>query len=859
MGNLQGWGGPLPQGYIDDQADLQVKILERMRAFGMTPVLPAFAGFVPQAVKDKFPGASITRLGNWGRFSQAFCCVHLLDPQDPLFRQIGQAFVEEMRQAWGKDSVGYYSADTFNEQSPPSNEPDYLRNASRGVYEAMQAGDDSAVWIQQAWLFYSDQAFWQPAQIQALLEGVPRERLVMLDLFAEVFPLWNRTEAFQGVPFIWCMLHNFGGNLEMYGNLRAVAKGPADALQELNMLGIGMCPEGIETNPVVYDLMPEWAYRKEPVKLDAWTEDYAVRRYGPSTPASATDAWALLLDTVYDCQDLHPDHNQDIPVSRPGLDHDEVAPHGLQPQLWYHQEKVVKAWQLLQKAAPDLEPQSTYRYDLIDVGRQVISKVGTALWKVICSAYKNKDLKALRAANQELLELLEDLETLLASHEGFLLGPRIEEARAAGNSTADKALFEWNLRTQITIWGTGEDNDSDVHDYANKEWAGLMQSFYRSRWSIWLHRLEADLVRGKEYDAVAVQKDFLSFTTGWTHRQDEEFSLEPSGNTVEISENLLTKSLGSAETETFIECLSDDLGRLLSQSNARFWQRAGNDSTLYSCLDSYVQFVRRPFDQEHSEAAEPSAAYRQLSKRIFMVITRLASTVSTSQPIQRKDRSEAATVTEAEQTRILRQQHLLSLPLLMDVCALYAPTNLMLVQELMQQAMCLLPELSQDLAERIGPMIASNLRDVCQACRGAVKRMGGKGTPAEMSGLADGLLYMVDTAYTMHAMEAPPGLLRAAAARCGLASDILASLQQGAIQLDEIQQDYLYALLGTTSAAARHDETQAMSSAASTSQGPPPPGDMEMAALISQIGDVLPEYGAGFLTACLEHYASQRS
>ena len=28
-----------------------------------------------------------------------------------------------------------------------------------------------------------------------------------------------------------------------------------------------------------------------------------------------------------------------------------------------------------------------------------------------------------------------------------------------------------------------------------------------------------------------------------------------------------------------------------------------------------------------------------------------------------------------------------------------------------------------------------------------------------------------------------------------------------------------------------------------------------MAALISQIGDVLPEYGAGFLTACLEHYA----
>ena len=48
---------------------------------------------------------------------------------------------------------------------------------------------------------------------------------------------------------------------EMYGNLQAVAQGPADAIQEANMVGIGMCPEGIETNPIVYDLMPEWAYR----------------------------------------------------------------------------------------------------------------------------------------------------------------------------------------------------------------------------------------------------------------------------------------------------------------------------------------------------------------------------------------------------------------------------------------------------------------------------------------------------------------------------------------------------------------------------------------------------------------------
>ena len=27
------------------------------------------------------------------------------------------------------------------------------------------------------------------------------------------------------------------------------------------MIGVGMCPEGIEQNPIVYDLMSEWAFR----------------------------------------------------------------------------------------------------------------------------------------------------------------------------------------------------------------------------------------------------------------------------------------------------------------------------------------------------------------------------------------------------------------------------------------------------------------------------------------------------------------------------------------------------------------------------------------------------------------------
>jgi hypothetical protein len=37
----------------------------------------------------------------------------------------------------------------------------------------MAAADPSAKWLMQAWLFYDDQTFWQPPQIQASYPSLP--------------------------------------------------------------------------------------------------------------------------------------------------------------------------------------------------------------------------------------------------------------------------------------------------------------------------------------------------------------------------------------------------------------------------------------------------------------------------------------------------------------------------------------------------------------------------------------------------------------------------------------------------------------------------------------------------------------
>ena len=73
MGNMHGWGGPLPNEWHEQQLALQHRILNTMRAFGMMPVLPAFAGHVPLAITKYYPNVTISHFGDWGHFNESYC------------------------------------------------------------------------------------------------------------------------------------------------------------------------------------------------------------------------------------------------------------------------------------------------------------------------------------------------------------------------------------------------------------------------------------------------------------------------------------------------------------------------------------------------------------------------------------------------------------------------------------------------------------------------------------------------------------------------------------------------------------------------------------------------------------------
>ena len=530
MGNIDAWGGPLPQHWMDTHKALQKKILERERSFGMTPVLSSFTGHVPPSFKDKFPSAHVKKT-NW---DAGFPDVYILDPDDPMFETIGKKYIEAQTAEFGTDHL--YSADTFNENVPPTNDSTYLDGMSKKVFNSMAAADPKAIWVMQGWMFHYNNKFWQPQQIKALLNAVPDKQMIVLDLYSDAHPVWNRTEAYYGKPWIWSMLQNFGGNISLFGRMRHVAADPAIALHDpesKKMMGIGVTPEGIEQNPALFELMLENVWRDTPIDADAWVKDYARRRYGKNSEL-ANNAWHILLNTVY-CSGLTEGGPESIIVARPTL---KKSVDRVLTKLDYDPKELVKAWTLLIQASNSLKQADGYQYDLVDVTRQVLANYATPLQQKMASAYNAHNKEQFKKYSSEFLRLMDDMDDLLNTRKDFLLGKWINEARANGVTEKEKNLYEFNARDIVTLWG---DKESGLSEYSNRQWAGLIKGYYKQRWVMFFKQMDKALEAGTTFDGKNFDKQVKDWEWQWVNSHDNAYSDIIKGDAVSVSKQLFEK------------------------------------------------------------------------------------------------------------------------------------------------------------------------------------------------------------------------------------------------------------------------------------------------------------------------------
>jgi alpha-N-acetylglucosaminidase len=518
MGCLDGWGGPLPDSWAARHAELEKQILARERALGMKPVLQGFTGHVPPATARRFPGARLHTV-HWAEWD-----TFMLDPLDPLFERFATAFVEEQTRLFGSDHL--YAADTFIEMTPPSGDANFLAATGRAIYQGMAKTDPLAVWVLQGWTFYNQARFWSQPRIEAFLDAVPDSRMLVLDLFCDVAPVWNRTRAFCGKPWAWCALQNFGDCVFLGGALDRIHQDlPAARRDPLarQLCGLGFVNEGLDYNPIIMDFLFEQAWRPEHVDLDDWVRDYARRAHGV-TNADAQAAWAILKETAY--AGLH-----ELPTACTLVP--SLAPARRPP---YSNEQLTEAWRRLLAAANAARASDAFRADLVSVTRQVLANYAADLQSQALSAFQAKDRPALRAAGGRLLELIRDLDQLLATRPEYLLGRWLKDARRWGANRPERDRLEWNARRVITMWG----QQPLVRDYSRREWSGLLTGFYLKRWEKFFAALDSSLATGRAFDEKAFDRELQEWERRWAEGH-ERYPTRPRGDSVALARRLWAK------------------------------------------------------------------------------------------------------------------------------------------------------------------------------------------------------------------------------------------------------------------------------------------------------------------------------
>ncbi len=351
---------------------------------------PGFTGHVPASIRDVFPNAKIHQTGDW---SAGFSGTWFLDPLDPLFQRFGRRFIERQTELFGTDHL--YAADSFNEIDPPSDDPEFLAGMGRAVYQSMQSADPSAVWVLQGWFLYYQSKLWKEPQARALIGAVPDDRMIVLDLWGDRHPVWQDRKAFYGKPWIWNVLYNFGGKVNFNGDLPRITSNLGDALTSPargKLSGLGMMMEGLGYNPIVPDFVLDMTWRSQVPALDQWARAYVDRRYGGPN-AHAQKAWQVLLETAY----RSAPQTGTFLAERPGFYVPKTA-YRTEPVAPYEVKKLALALDVLLDAAPELGWNDAYRYDVVNLTRQLLGQLGLPLVNAVEAAFLRKDRPALLAA-----------------------------------------------------------------------------------------------------------------------------------------------------------------------------------------------------------------------------------------------------------------------------------------------------------------------------------------------------------------------------------------------------------------------------------------------------------------------------
>ena len=485
MNNMTGWGGPQPESWYTHQQTMARKIFQRMKDFGMSPVIPGYVGMIPKDFMTQteastisgWTASDIVNGGNWCSFVRPY----FVNNTERLKDFAANYYAAFDRLYGDVCTTHFYAIDPFHEGGVPSGVTS-AEASVQAMWEALQAYDAKAVWVAQ---------HWQTNPTPIVTHTIPRGRLIILDLHGDQYAATqctghHTTADNANHDWVWGQVSNFGGNVGLFGRMDRLINCFYEARnnQSVNKLvGIGALPEGIENNSMLYDLLYALPWTTTDYTRDTWIADYVRMRYG--IPVNSTfnfqlstlnSVWTRLGAGIYQCpNDNQQGTTESVFLMRPSLTPGTVSSWASSTWYWDFAE-VHKALQEMLSVSETMKDNDNYRYDLVDIARQALADYGKM---------KLDEIKATgsQAAKECFLQLILDQDRLLGTRSELRLGRWTEAARALGTTDAERDLYERNARMLLTTWGDRlQCENGGLHDYANREWNGLLAAYYYPRW-----------------------------------------------------------------------------------------------------------------------------------------------------------------------------------------------------------------------------------------------------------------------------------------------------------------------------------------------------------------------------------------
>lgn len=458
---------------------------------------------------DKYPGPYFKR--SWLDYPSKW----EMDPEHPMWDEYLQTRMRVTNEqqgighGWGlsfyAENILRHADDT---QMSREEQAEMLQRLARAASETIVEYDPEAYGLMGDSTFISGPQ-WSAQSAQAFFNSFdPRFEMTVYGIYHDWSdpPTYERYDYFYGAPWAFGFLHSMAGNTWLRGDLPGIIRQLREDVWDnpagVKCRGFFIVPEVVYWNTVAFELAADLQWDPREVQLDAFLDDYCLRRYGPEGAPAMREAFNHLVAGVYSASREH----QAEPAydRRPMSAYDKFDAENPFNQISVGRIKaqaqfipdLQAALQATLNAPASAYDSPLYQKDLVEITRHLVALLYNQHYLRLAAAWSRWDRADFEANAQKMRELMDLQVRLLHTNSWFWLQPTIDKAartpifggeKGAGRAVRSKHMY-------VTDGGF-----SSIHllDYYRMDLYELVRDYYSVRVERFLDLLSQEMQSGE--------------------------------------------------------------------------------------------------------------------------------------------------------------------------------------------------------------------------------------------------------------------------------------------------------------------------------------------------------------------------